>query len=181
MVSVLLLIALVCAAAIGWVYELTKDPIEEAKAAKTKAALSEVLPAFESVSTPEERAVDGDKIKIYKATSKNATVGYAIETFSNKGFGGKMKIMVGFKPDGTICGTSVISHSETPGLGDKIDKSKSDFSKQFDGKHPHTFRLGIKKNGEGDVDAITASTISSTAFTDAVKRAYEQLQAYMED
>ncbi len=181
MVMVLFLITLICAAAIGGIYDLTKEPIDAAKQAKTTAAISEVLPSFERVENPEVKEVDGDIIKIYKAMAGSNVAGYAVETFSKNGFGGTMRIMVGFKPDGTICGTSVISHSETPGLGDKIDKSKSDFSKQFEGKNPATFRLGVKKDGAGDVDAITASTISSRAFTDAVARAYEQMKPYMEE
>ncbi len=181
MVMVLFLITLVCAAAIGGVYELTKEPIDAAKQAKQIAAISEVLPSFEKVGIPQEKSVDGDVVKIYEATSGGKVVGYAVETFSKNGFGGTIRIMVGFKADGTISGTSVISHSETPGLGDKIDKSKSDFSKQFEGQNPETFKLGVKKDGAGDVDAITAATISSRAFVDAVNRAYQQVKPYMED
>jgi len=79
--------------------------------------------------------------------------------------------MVGFAPDGTILRVAVLEHKETPGLGDKIDKSRSDFSVQFEGKNPESFKLSVKKD-KGDVDAITASTISSRAFCDAVSRAY---------
>jgi electron transport complex protein RnfG len=71
----------------------------------------------------------------------------------------------------------VISHSETPGLGDKIDHRKHGFSLQFHGKNPETYKLVVSKEG-GDVDAITASTISSKAFCDAVARAYA---VYRED
>jgi electron transport complex protein RnfG len=74
-------------------------------------------------------------------------------------------------PDGTIKGVEVLTHKETPGLGDKMEKSKSNFSVQFEGKNPKTFKMMVKKDG-GDVDAITASTITSRAFTDAVNRAY---------
>jgi electron transport complex protein RnfG len=72
----------------------------------------------------------------------------------------------------------VISHAETPGLGEKMQKNKSDFSVQFMGKNPADFKLAVKKD-RGDVDAITASTITSRAYCDAVQRAYngfEQLQ-----
>jgi electron transport complex protein RnfG len=102
-------------------------------------------------------------------------VGTAIETYSKKGFSGMIKLMVGLAPDGTIINISVLSHNETPGLGDKIDKKKSDFSLQFNGKNPSTFKLSVKKD-RGDVDAITASTISSRAYCDAVQRAWD---AYM--
>jgi electron transport complex protein RnfG len=80
--------------------------------------------------------------------------------------------MVGFLPDGTIHGIEVIAHKETPGLGDKMESGKSDFSVQFKGKNPENFKLAVVKDG-GNVDAITASTISSRAYCDAVKRAYD--------
>lgn len=84
--------------------------------------------------------------------------------------------MVGFLPDGTIHRVETLSHNETPGLGDKIDRSKSDFSVQFEGKNPRTFRLAVRKDG-GDVDAITASTISSRAYADALTRAYHVFES----
>jgi electron transport complex protein RnfG len=99
-----------------------------------------------------------------------------VETFTNQGFSGNFKLMVGFAPDGTIIDIAVIQHSETPGLGSKMEKGKSDFSLQFKGKNPATFKLAVKKD-RGDVDAITASTITSRAYCDAVARAY---RAFME-
>ena len=80
--------------------------------------------------------------------------------------------MVGFNIDSTIVNTAVLSHNETPGLGDKMVEGKSDFSVQFKGKNPEDFKISVKKDG-GDVDAITASTISSRAFCDAVNSAYK--------
>ena len=80
--------------------------------------------------------------------------------------------MVGLLPDGTIYDTAVLTHKETPGLGDKMDKNKSKFSGQFKRKNPSTFSLKVKKDG-GAVDAITAATISSRAFCDAIQRAYK--------
>lgn len=85
--------------------------------------------------------------------------------------------MVGFLPDGTIHRVETLSHNETPGLGDKIDRSKSDFSVQFEGKNPRTFRLAVRKDG-GDVDAITASTISSRAYA---RRADARLSCFRVD
>jgi electron transport complex protein RnfG len=80
--------------------------------------------------------------------------------------------MVGFSPDGTIRNTAVLEHKETPGLGDKMETEKSDFPDQFKGENPADFGLSVTKDG-GDVDAITAATISSRAFCDAVDRAYK--------
>ncbi len=79
--------------------------------------------------------------------------------------------MIGFLPDGTIKDVAVLEHKETPGLGDKMERKKSDWSLQFQGQNPATFKIAVTKDG-GDVDAITASTISSRAFCDAVERAY---------
>lgn len=81
-------------------------------------------------------------------------------------------LMVGFGTDGTIVNTSVLSHSETPGLGAKMVEGKSNFSVQFQGKNPANFKMAVKKDG-GDVDAITASTITSRAFCEAVESAYK--------
>jgi electron transport complex protein RnfG len=81
--------------------------------------------------------------------------------------------MVGFSPDGTIYSTSVLEQKETPGLGTKM--TQPFFKDQFDGKNPSSFKLFVKKDG-GQVDAITASTITSRAYCDAVQRAYD---AYM--
>jgi electron transport complex protein RnfG len=99
-------------------------------------------------------------------------LGTAVETFTNKGFSGEFKLMVGFSPDGTIIDIAVIKHSETPGLGDKMEIDKSDFHVQFKGQHPDSFNVAVTKD-RGDVDAITASTITSRAYCDAVMRAYE--------
>ena len=96
----------------------------------------------------------------------------AVLTFTKNGFSGQIDLMVGFLSDGTIHAIEVIAHKETPGLGDKMESGKSNFSVQFEGKNPETFKLAVRKDG-GEVDAITASTISSRAYCEAVQRAYD--------
>jgi electron transport complex protein RnfG len=78
--------------------------------------------------------------------------------------------MVGFTPDGKVYNTSVLSHAETPGLGAKITDKGSHFITQWKGKNltDGSVNLAVKKDG-GDIDAITASTISSRAFCDAME------------
>lgn len=173
MVVVLFSITLVAAAAVGGVYLLTKEPIAQAKITKTNNAIKEVMPSFDNDPSAEviTKEVDGETVKIYPAKNGGELKGYAIETFSKNGFGGTIMLMVGILNDGSINSISVIQQKETPGLGDKIEKSKSDFSLQFEGKNPETFKLAVKKDG-GDIDAITASTITSRAFADAVDRAH---------
>ena len=177
MVLTLFIITLVSSAAVGVIYQVTKEPISLAKQAKIENALSKVLPTFDNNPTEQQSEVeiDGGKVVIYTAAYQGAVVGYAVETFTNNGFSGLIKLMVGFKTDGSINKIDVLQHNETPGLGNKIEPSKSDFSVQFEGKNPADYKLAVKKDG-GDVDAITASTISSRAYSEAVQRAYNALQ-----
>jgi electron transport complex protein RnfG len=116
--------------------------------------------------------MDGDSLEIYPAKVDDNTVGYAVNTYTDKGFGGKISLMAGFKPDGTIFNIAVLEHKETPGLGTKM--SEPSFKDQFMEKNPSDFLLIVKNDG-GPVDAITAATISSRAFCDAVQRAYGTL------
>ena len=123
-----------------------------------------------TVETP-----DGGTLQFYEAKKGGNLVGTAIKTYTTNGFGGKIWLMVGFNPDGTIYNYSVLEHKETPGLGSKMDTwfvkgAKGDIT----GKNPGTTGLQVSKDG-GNVDAITAATISSRAFLDAVNRAAKAL------
>ncbi len=173
MVSTLIIVTLVAAGLLGSVFALTKEPIRLAELKKKNEAIQVVVPGFDNEPSQEvERMfVDGDSIYLYTARKGEEVLGTAVETFTNMGFSGEFKLMVGFAPDGTIIDIAVIKHAETPGLGDKMEKGKSDFSVQFMGQHPDSFNLAVKKD-RGDVDAITASTITSRAYCDAVTRAY---------
>jgi len=173
MLATLFVVTLVAAGLLGSVYALTKEPIRLAELAKKNEAIQVVVPGFDNEpSTEVERVfMDGDSIFLYTARQGEKVLGTAVETFTNEGFSGEIKLMVGFNPEGSIIDIAVIKHAETPGLGDKMEKGKSDFSVQFMGKDPNTFSLAVKKD-RGDVDAITASTITSRAYCDAVKRAY---------
>ncbi len=174
MLITLFVITLIASASLGGIYELTKEPIAAARLEKKNNAIRQVIPEFDNNPTSEvyKMAVDGDTLYFYPGKKGDELVGTAVETFTNLGFSGEIKVMVGFLPDGTIKDVAVLEHTETPGLGDKMDRKKSDWSIQFQGKNPESYRLSVKKDG-GDVDAITASTISSRAFCDALTRAYE--------
>ncbi len=177
MVLTLVIITAVAGLALAGVQEMTREAISKADKEKLESALKIVLPSFDndiSQDKKEVKVTEKDKLVIYYARQGSDTVGIAVETYTNIGFSGKFRIMVGFRPDGTIMNTSVLEHSETPGLGDKMDAAKSPFSNQFNGKNPGAYKLKVTKDG-GDVDAITAATISSRAFCDAVQRAYDEL------
>ena len=116
---------------------------------------------------------EGDSLEVYPAKKDNVITGYAVNTYTNRGFSGNIKLMAGFRPDGSIINIAVLEHKETPGLGTKM--ADPAFKDQFNEKNPAEFELSVKKDG-GPVDAITAATISSRAFCDAVQRAYNTLQ-----
>lgn len=182
LVVVLTCIALVAGMALTGVYALTKDRIEAAQKAKKEMALNLVLPDFKGTLKDTTITPDGedDPVLAHIALNDDGSLfGLAVETFTKKAFDGRFDLMVGFDADGSIINTEVIDASETPGLGDKINKDKSNFAKQFNGQDPTTYKLSVKKDG-GDVDAITAATISSRAYCDAVQRAYNVYQKIKE-
>jgi Na+-translocating ferredoxin:NAD+ oxidoreductase subunit G len=164
----LLFICATMAAALGFVYSITKDPIEKAEKQKINNAIRNVLPDFDNDPGSELVSING--LELYPAKKNGKMVGVAVKSFTNKGFSGYVSVMVGFKPDGSIYNTAIMSQKETPGLGTKMAEPK--FRKQFNEKIPGAFKVSVKKDG-GDVDAITAATISSRAFCDAIQKAFE--------
>ena len=169
MVLVLAGICLVCSALLGTVYAVTKAPIEASELRKVNEAIAAVTPAFDNVPSEAVRDVEGGQI--YTATNAGEPVGYAVKV-SVGGFGGPLQIMVGFTPDGTVYNTSVISHQETPGLGAKLVDENIAPRVQVKGKNPAASNISVRKDG-GEIDAITASTITSRAFLKGVNAAYE--------
>jgi electron transport complex protein RnfG len=158
------------------VYKLTKEPIARSVLNKKLTAIQQVVPEFNN--NPFEEAFrlpvsQGDTLDVYPAKMDGKVVGYAVSTYTRLGFSGNISLMAGFKPDGTIINISVLDQKETPGLGAKM--TEAGFKDQFIDKNPASFTLKVKKDG-GSVDAITAATISSRAFCDAVQRAYNTIQ-----
>lgn len=176
MVLSLTLISLGASACLGFVYQITKAPIELSVLNKKLAAIKLVVPDFNNNPNDEMYRLptgEGDSLDIYPAKKDNILVGYAINTYTKEGFSGNISLMTGFKPNGVIVNITVLEQKETPGLGTKM--TEPEFKDQFNDKNPTQFRLKVKKDG-GQVDAITAATISSRAFCDAVQRAYNTLQ-----
>lgn len=175
MALVLTLVCLGASAAVAVVYAVTKEPIDLANQLKVNNAIKEVVPAFDNAPSDDVLNItteDGVEGKVYVAKNGSETVGYAIESKTNIGFGGPFTIMVGMTPDGAVYNTSVISHTETPGLGAKITDHESPFIQQWIGKNicDGSVKLLVKKDG-GDIDAITASTITSRAYCNAMENA----------
>ena len=180
MVVTLLLVTLIAAVALGYIYDLTKAPIEAAKLKAQTEAITKVLPAFDKLGTaymvPSE--TEGDSLEIFPAYKGDQLVGAAVKTWSKKGFGGLISIMAGIDKDGNFSGYEVLELSETPGLGTKMVtwfKNPEKPNQNIIGKNPKTTKFQVTKDG-GDIDAITASTISSRAFLDAMVRAYNSYE-----
>ncbi|MBO5499081.1 MAG: RnfABCDGE type electron transport complex subunit G [Bacteroidales bacterium] len=168
-------ICIVCSSLLAGVYALTKEPIDAAARAKNEAAIKEVLPES-AVTIEEERTVDFEGASYAYNLAYDAqgnTVGCAVNV-APVGFGGPIAIKVGFDMNGVICNTKVLSQAETPGLGAKCVEPA--FSDQFKGWDPAQKDLAVKKDG-GDVDAITASTITSRAYADGLLLATKVFQA----
>lgn len=171
MVVVLFTITLVASAAVGGVYTITKEPIAQAKVAAVNAALEQVLPEFEA-TTSQTIEVNSLPIVAHTATVADKAVGYAIESLSKNGFGGAIRLMVGFDTEGTILNINVLEQKETPGLGTKMADEGNVLLLSLKEKKASEVNMTVKKDG-GDIDALTAATISSRAYAEAVAVAYE--------
>ena len=171
MVAVLFVITLVASAGVGYIYQLTAEPIAQANKQAEQEALLQVLPKFDA-TTVEALTIDQLPIEVNVATKQGEVVGYAVKSQTNSGFGGNIVMMVGFDTAGTILNVNVLKQAETPGLGTKMAEPGNVLLLSVQGKNPAQMNLAVKKDG-GDVDALTAATISSRAYVEAIKRATE--------
>ena len=177
----LTLISFCASALLAGGYVLTKEPIEKALQEKKNAAIKEVLPKGDiEIGKAVEVKLDGyeDAFVVYPAKEDGNFIGCAIETYDNNGYGGKVRSMVGLDADGKVINYSVLEANETPGLGAKVSdwfKTKGDIR----GKDPASEDFKVKKDG-GEIDAITAATITSRAFLSSVKSAYQTFIRYKE-
>lgn len=160
---------------LGYMNRITEGPIAESKAKAKLEAIRKVVPGFSNNPSEEKYNLPSDlgDLECFPAKKDGELIGTAISTKTNIAFSGSFTVMVGIRPDGTLIETSVLEHRETPGLGTKMLDPK--FKNQFPGKNPGTNKIKVKKDG-GEIDAITAATISSRAFCDAVMRAFNAYQ-----
>lgn len=169
----IILAAICCGAALalGCVYELTKEPIARQEQLKKQRAVAAVFPDLALGKGTEGAAArvcaDGSPEscrEIFLLAAGEEIRGVALEAVAG-GYGGPIDVMVGLLPDGTISAVSIISHSETPGLGANI--TRQSFWGQFTRCAPAAGGLDLKKNG-GSIDQVTGATISSQAVLRAV-------------
>ncbi|MDD4143350.1 MAG: RnfABCDGE type electron transport complex subunit G [Prolixibacteraceae bacterium] len=169
-------VTFIAAFTLGFVYELTKDAIDNSKIKAQNEAISKILPEFDRLGDPLKVPDESgsDTLEFFPAYKNDKFVGVAVKTFSKKGFSGFISIMAGIDNSGNFSGYQVLEHAETPGLGSKMESWFSNTEKSGQciiGKNPGSHQFVVTKDG-GDIDAITASTISSRAFLDALVKAY---------
>ena len=163
------------------VNKVTTAPIAEAEMRAKVEAIRAVAPAFDNNPFAEKLMVlpegETDSLTVSPAKKGSTLVGFAIESYTQKGFSGLIRVMVGFDAEGRLVDFSVLQHSESPGLGSRIpewyhEKSETGGIRDMRGLDMKASApLTVSKDG-GKVDAITAATISSRAFLDAVNRAW---------
>ncbi len=176
MAIVLTLIAVFAGAALGFVNKITAGPIEQIKAKELSDGIKVVLNAQN-----EELQVSAPDTLESGAVLYTTEKGIAVQATDPNGFGGKLTVLVGFDNEGSIQGYQILETSETPGLGAKADQWFQKGQKgDIIGKNPSASNLTVSKDG-GEVDAITASTITSRAFLRAVNAAYAALSERNED
>ena len=182
MVLVLTGVAVIMGGILAYVNHLTEGPIAQQKEKTLADGIKAVMVCDDIVVAKTDEVIQNDAkgkelvFKIYQVTdAQGKDLGAAVES-TTMGFGGDLKVLVGFNPEGTIMGYTLLEHAETPGLGAKADKwFQKDQKGDIIGKSP-VEPLTVSKDG-GQVDAITASTITSRAFLKAVNNAYNAYKA----
>jgi len=191
---ILFAITLISGVCLGFVYDITKKPIEQATIAANNATYKEVLSTAESFDkvegSDEKIAAVADELltKGYGGVAiesvlagKDASgtvVGYVINSLSNDSYGGAVKLSIGFDADGAITGVGIREISDTPGLG--LKAKEADYRDQFVGKNAEV--LKVTKSGsaaDDEINAISGATITSNATTNAVNAALYYLHNCM--
>lgn len=171
--GVMLVVSLTAAVLLTLVHEVTKQPIKEAQNRLIAESIKEVISTeFDNDPFAEKITVrrGNARYTLYPARNKGYVTSIVMQSSSNKGFSGRIDIIVGFLLDGTISGYKLIAHKETPGLGSRIGEEA--FQKNVIGHNPALESFRVRQDG-GEIDAVTGATISSRALLDAIKKAYQ--------
>jgi len=172
MVLVLGVVCVLAALGLARVYDLTKEPIAEAKRQELLRAVRAVLPPFTN-EPDRDRIEAGDGRIYYPGRSEGRLVGVAVPVSSPEGYGGTIEALVGVNPEGVVTGVAILAHAETPGLGAKA--ANPAYLAQFTGKSLAGAQWAVKKDG-GDFDQITGATITPRALISAIRKGLEGFQ-----
>ncbi|RXZ42469.1 electron transport complex subunit RsxG [Crenobacter cavernae] len=173
--------AVVCTAVLGATHALTAGRVKANEAAARRALIGQTLPAgsFDNDLVAEAHPLSAqdaeslgrdDGARVYVARLAGKTTGYVFEAAARNGYGGRIELLVGLSTDGAVSGVRVVSHKETPGLGDYIDSDKSAWPGQFLGRRDETDKAWKVKKDGGHFDAPAGATISARAVTGALGR-----------
>lgn len=177
MVGVLTTVAVLCGGILAYVNNLTAAPRQQAADQALNAGIEQVMCGKCKIENTDtiKRVVDGKELTYIAYKTDKGT---AIQSTDPNGFGGNLTVLVGFNEAGDILGYTILETAETPGLGAKADKwfqtqenGGGTANSSIIGKNPGTANLTVSKDG-GEIDAITASTITSRSFLRAVQQAY---------
>ncbi len=178
MFVVLTLVSVITGGLLAAVNSVTEGPIQEQKDKALADGIKAVMGADDIKVTADDKvnsSVDGKDREyiIHRVTNASGEpIGVAVESAS-QGFSGDVKILVGLDKEGTIKGYTILEHAETPGLGARaVDWFQDGQKGNIIGQQPSKGKLTVSKDG-GQIDAITAATITSRAFLKAVNNAYE--------
>nr|WP_256261113.1 electron transport complex subunit RsxG [Shewanella sp. NIFS-20-20] len=178
--TILGLFALVCTAIVSLVDYATKDEIALQQQRQLLSVLGQIIPAdlhdndlSQSCTFLTDPALGSSQpLPAYIATLQGQPVAIAMETIAPDGYSGAIKIIVAVDASGKVLGVRTLQHQETPGLGDKIDHSKSDWVNSFIGKRVQGNEdpaWRVKKDG-GEFDQFTGATITPRAYVGALRR-----------
>lgn len=169
--GILFLIAAICSGLVGFINEVTKDPIARQKAESKQLAMEEVLPAASSF---EEGEATDDVVEVQIGSHDGEQVGYALRVVS-AGYADPIEIMIGVTNEGVIEGIEILASNETPGLGDNA--GEPEFTDQFKEKDTMLTVITGGTPGDDEISSITGATITSVAITDGVNKAIEYVQS----
>jgi electron transport complex protein RnfG len=179
---ILLLFAVIGTALVAWTFDSTRDRIIANERATMLRKLHQLIPPErhdnslieDSVQVGDETLLGTpDPVTVYRARLDGKPVALVIASLAPDGYSGSIKLLVGINHNGTLTGVRVVAHRETPGLGDAIDETRSDWIHVFDGKSledPVIDKWEVKKDG-GVFDQLTGATITPRAVVRAVRQA----------
>jgi electron transport complex protein RnfG len=164
-------------------YGLTKEPIEKSELEDLRHSLEQVIPASIHDNNPAadtmQLKLDGKNLLVYRARRANRVTGVAFEA-SRRGYSGEIRVLLGIDANGKLLGVRVLQHTETPGLGDKIEVNKSDWITRFTGKSlgdPPEAQWAVKKDG-GPFDQFAGATITPRAVVNGVRDGLQLFAAH---
>jgi len=155
-------------------YGLTKEPIKQSALEDLRHSLEQVIPASIYDNNPAadtvQLQIEGQSLLVYRARKANHVTGVAFEA-ARKGYSGDIRLLLGIDANGKLLGVRVLSHTETPGLGDKIEVTRTDWITRFTGLslgNPPEAQWAVKKDG-GPFDQFAGATITPRAVVNGIR------------